>query len=74
MEHTKFVCKLGWEKCSQCNHDTHAELFVCAVCGGAEASLPSSCPGRALTPDEADAVQAALLDFKDGTWVKGRRG
>jgi len=50
-----FVCDggLGW----------------CVVCGGAEASLPTSCPGRKMSADLADLVQHRHVDFLCGEWV-----
>lgn len=44
-------------------------LALCKVCGGAEASLPSECPGRRMSPEEQEGVQAGRLDFKGGQWV-----
>lgn len=41
---------------------------MCAVCYGTEATLPSECPGRALTSDEMDKINAGHLDYKDGKW------
>lgn len=41
---------------------------MCAVCGGAEASLPTECPGRRMTPDEDCRVSYGLLDYYDGRW------
>ena len=43
-------------------------LLNCVICGGAEASLPTECPGHRMTATEADAVQADQLDFIDGNW------
>jgi hypothetical protein len=69
VNHVKFKCTLGWEKCDKCNHDSHDDLFLCTVCGGAEASLPTECPGRKMTSMEEDAVQAGKIDFKNGEWT-----
>ncbi len=44
-EHVEWKCDLGYEKCEDCNYDTHTELFICAVCGQAEAELEDECPG-----------------------------
>lgn len=44
------------------------ELSWCNVCNGAEASLPTECPGRKMTLLEEDMVQAGHLDFKNGRW------
>lgn len=53
------------ENCNVCR----GGLALCEVCGGTEASLPTMCPGRKMTPDEADSVQAAHLDFNNGKWI-----
>jgi hypothetical protein len=52
--------------CSICN----GGLADCTVCGGAEAALPTDCPGERMTGDRMDAVQIGLLDFRGGKWVK----
>lgn len=46
--------------------DPDTELSRCNVCGGAEGSLPTCCPGRQLTTVEADAIYAGQLDFDRG--------
>lgn len=43
-------------------------LSLCLVCGGAEATLPSECPGRDLTNEEEDAIEAQRLDYEGGQW------
>lgn len=45
-------------------------LFMCDVCGGAEGSLPTHCPGRKLTPQEGEDIYSGEIDFKDGGWIK----
>jgi len=42
------------------------DLSHCKVCGGAEGSLPTLCPGRRLTPDELRDIYASQLDFDTG--------
>lgn len=44
-------------------------LANCIVCGGAEASMPTICPGRRLSHEELDAIQAGDLDFTDVTAI-----
>lgn len=44
-------------------------LALCERCGGAEASMPTDCPGRKLTADESDMIQAGNLDYKDGKFI-----
>lgn len=48
---------------------TACVLSLCVVCGGAEASMPTECPGEKMTVEQSDAVQAGMLDFKDGKWA-----
>jgi hypothetical protein len=43
-------------------------LAVCLTCGGAEASLPTDCPGRRMTAEEQDDVQAGVRDYRGGGW------
>lgn len=43
-------------------------LSLCKACGGAEASLPTDCPGRKMTAYEEDNVQAGNVDFVKGEW------
>jgi len=45
-------------------------LALCETCGGLEASLPTHCPGRVMTENEADAVFSGLLDYRQPIgWV-----
>jgi hypothetical protein len=46
-------------------------LYVCRVCGGAEGSLPSHCPGHRAGVDRLDLVYRGLLDYLHGRWVTG---
>lgn len=49
---------------------TACVLSLCTVCGGAEASLPTDCPGRRMTTTELDEVQEQLLDYRqERGWV-----
>lgn len=68
MKHVKWECKLGYELCSQCNYDSHSELFTCAVCDGSEGELTTDCKGGLMTNEEKERVYSGSLDFKDGTW------
>jgi len=43
-------------------------LAFCETCRGAEASLPTECPGRKMTEEEEEGVMAGIIDF---TWEKG---
>ena len=44
-------------------------IYICSVCRGAEASLPTECPGRRMTEKEQDKVQAMLIDYVHGKWI-----
>jgi hypothetical protein len=69
MEHTKYICKGGHDSlgCMFCD----GGLFACTVCGGAEGSLATDCPGVQMTPEQGDAVYAGTLDWRDGRgWVE----
>lgn len=44
-------------------------LLFCVICGGAEGSLTSECPGARMSDEEEDAVyKTRTLDFKNGKW------
>lgn len=45
-------------------------LAYCKVCGGAEASLPTECPGEKMSSQTIDDVFACRMDFKGGQWIK----
>lgn len=45
-------------------------LSLCIVCGGAEAAMPTECPGVKMTPELLDLVQAKRLDYIGGRWVE----
>jgi hypothetical protein len=49
--------------CNVCN------LFICSVCGGAEGSLTTHCPGYQVPPTMSNLVYAGAIDFVDGQWV-----
>lgn len=63
MEHILHKC--DDEHCPACP----GGLTLCTVCGGAEASLPTECPGRRMTLEEQDNVQAGNIDFKGGHFI-----
>jgi hypothetical protein len=56
--------KCSDENCVVCN----GGLSLCKVCGGAESSMPTECPGAKMTPEQAAAVQAGTIDFQGGQW------
>ncbi len=40
-------------------------LGLCKVCGGAEAALPTDCPGRKLTSEEMEGRMTGKWDYTD---------
>ena len=46
-----------------CDSNGEVVLAECRICGGAEAAMPTVCPGRKLTSDELDQIQNKELDF-----------
>jgi hypothetical protein len=46
-------------------------LSLCTVCGGAEGSMPTDCPGHRMQAEVSDAVYAGEVDYdrRDG-WVQ----
>lgn len=50
--------------CIVCN----GGLLMCETCGGAEAALPTECPGRKMSAEEMDLVQSGV-DYVNGQWV-----
>ncbi len=66
-EHTRDTCDPPCDEmkgCMACN------LFCCGVCGGAEGSLPSECPGTKMSNETSELVFKSTLDFKDGHWMR----
>ena len=43
-------------------------LAICTVCGGAEGSLPTECPGVEMTTQESCMVLEGITDYYDGAW------
>ncbi|QRE00495.1 hypothetical protein [Burkholderia phage BCSR129] len=58
-----------FEKHTGCDKDhchiCDGGLAVCIVCGGAEGSLPTKCPGYRMTADQQDEVYAGRLNYTD---------
>jgi len=50
-------------------YDREDGLLHCKVCHGGEGSLPSDCPGAAMTAFQQDEVYAGRLNYKDGHWI-----
>lgn len=42
----------------------------CIVCGGQGEGMPHSCPGRKMTCDEIERVEAGKLNYIHGQWIK----
>lgn len=54
------------------NHDLYNRedgLSHCKVCGGAEGTLPTDCPGFRLSRIEQEAIWHGTHDYRDGAWV-----
>lgn len=49
--------------------DREDGLGNCLVCGGAECSMPTDCPGERITPDQADAICDGTTDYWSGVWL-----
>lgn len=67
LRHHRYECQINHsgERCHYCD----GNLFLCTVCGGAESSLTTDCPGTPLTKEQDAAVSAGTLDYKYGKWV-----
>lgn len=64
MEHHFHRCDSG--DCAICD----GGLKYCLVCGGAESSLPSDCPGVRMTEQQEELISTGLLNFQDGEWMR----
>jgi hypothetical protein len=57
--------------CLGCCLDT---LFLCAICGGAEGSLPTDCPGERMHDEVDRDVYAGTTDYVRGQgWIEKPR-
>lgn len=56
---TASPCDRRKEDCFVCE----GGLALCGVCGGAEACLPTDCPGYRMEPEVAEAVGAGEVDY-----------
>lgn len=61
-EHVRRTCDCGEGTCWYCGGD----LFWCAVCGGAEGSAPTNCPGERMDEATENRVHAGEIDYRDG--------
>lgn len=65
MKHVKLDCdnsQCTGANCNACN------LFICRVCGCAEGTLPTDCPGYEVADNVQDDIIAGKVDFKGGAW------
>ncbi len=66
MKHNLYKTKDADRPYSICDSNGEVVLALCRICGGAECSLPTSCPGRQLTAEESDLICNGKLDFTGG--------
>jgi len=63
-KHKLHRCESEW--CKACP----GGLSLCQVCGGAEGTLPTDCPGVKMDEDTSNAVWSSRLDYVYGIgWV-----
>lgn len=67
LNHTAFECVQPCEK--QHCHFCEGGLLYCTVCGGAESSAPTHCPGVRMAEEVQEYVTAEMIDFKNGQWI-----
>lgn len=63
--HKRVRCPSSCEGCCLCE----GGLFMCETCGGAEASLPTECPGSHMDGIMNDMVQQGRVDYRRGQWL-----
>lgn len=49
--------------------DRDDDLTVCNICGGAEGSLPTSCPGESMDYMRKYYITFGKIDFVNDDWV-----
>jgi len=66
--HKLYRCPPECEGCYVCR----GGLTSCVRCGGAEASLPTDCPGHQIDHGTQDDIAAGLVDYRwrEGGWVR----
>lgn len=71
-KHEKLRARASSHDLHRCNEEgccvCEGGLAWCVTCGGAEASMPTECPGVAMTQGQQDEVQAGRIDFRGGQW------
>lgn len=66
-KHTFYECTCNHVGCQFCD----GGLGWCTVCDGFEGTLPTECPGRKITEEEAAKIYKwKSLDFINGEWVE----
>ena len=70
MKHTWYECK-NHGGCSSPGSCPFCDggLGACEVCGGAEGTLPTDCPGIKLDAYVQDAIYHGGLDFVNDQWL-----
>lgn len=70
-KHVLYRCPPGRAECAEgrCMF-CEGGLSMCVICGGAECTLPTDCPGERMSEDTERQITAGTLDFlrRDG-WV-----
>lgn len=66
-DHVQYICPPDCSNphCQFCM----GGLFACKVCGSFEGATTNDCPGVQLTMEQAEAVYAGEIDFRDGHWI-----
>lgn len=66
VKHTLFKCEQPCEKlhCMFCD----GGLASCTICNGAEASLPTDCPGEPISDADQRDIMTGELDYRAGEW------
>lgn len=66
--HYRARCAPDCDGCGMCS----GGLFLCRSCGGAEASLPTECPGTKMSIFQCSMVHMGMIDYRGGRWVSDR--
>ena len=65
--HVRATCNPPCDEMKGCNA---CNLYICRVCGGAEGTLPTECPGTKMLEEHAQLVYTSTLDFRGGQWMR----
>ena len=66
MKHEEKKCNCNKPGCPICD----GGLYICSVCGLAEGSLTTDCPGYQCFSEKNKDVYEGRIDFRDGAWVQ----